>query len=141
MSAIVENLSAMQSEPWRGAAVDLATCADGAAGAADTIGGLRLDDEVADQLLHVLGTPWTQGRTAEVKDSHAGGLHEHSEAAECVTSKSPRSGLYVTQSALPRVQLADFGPSDATLTLWLRYRGSLLTLTLALTLGSDRQCI
>ena len=105
--AITDEASGGRTAHPRVATVEQPTCSTSCIGAADTIDGLRLDDEVADQLLHAKRTPWTQGSTAEVKDSHAGGLHEHSDVPECVTSKDPRSGLYVTQSTIPRVQLAD----------------------------------
>ena len=59
-----------------GAAVELQQCSTSLAGSPITTDGLRLDDEVADQLLHAWRTPWTQGTTGEVKDSHACGLHE-----------------------------------------------------------------
>lgn len=50
--ACTAEVSDGRSDPLRGAAVELPSCSTSRIGAADTIDGLRLDDEVADQLLH-----------------------------------------------------------------------------------------
>ena len=88
--SIVSRVSGGSSDPPRAAAVELPACSTSCIGAAGTMDGLRLDDEVADQFLRARGIPLTRDTTAEVKNSAAGGLHERSESAQRVTLKDPR---------------------------------------------------